>query len=405
MTDVREFGAVGDGVYDDHAAFQKALDNNDGLVLIPDGQYKIGVTLKVSSNTEIKALRNAYIFFADGAGKTNQDFLLTNADHVNGNENILVQGGIWDGNNPGNPRGPDAPDSYTGVLMNFIHVKSLTVRKLTVRDAESYFIRIGEAYDFVVWDVRFESPNMRPNQDGVHLGGHCEKGYIVDLTGVGEATNDDLVALNADDALQRAQNLDLKCGPIQHIHISRIKAESCHSFVRLLSVRSRISDIKVKDIEGGCRCMAVNMDGCRECRVKLFDPADPQYAHGVGDIKSVHIQNMRVHKTSAEDQTPLINFRSNVHNFRIEGFERNTQLDQSPDAPTISFRECGKTQMTLSGLQDKHALAMELSSGAQGIDDGSSFQLDLPEGAEMKLLFGGFEALRVDRGLVGQNPE
>lgn len=405
MTDVREFGAVGDGVHDDHAAFQKALDNNDGLVLIPDGQYKIGVTLKVPSNTEIKALRNAHIFFADGAGKTNQDFLLTNADHLNGNENILVQGGIWDGNNPANPRGLDAPDSYTGVLMNFIHVKSLTVRKLTVRDAESYFIRIGEAYDFVVNDIRFESPHMRPNQDGVHLGGYCEKGFIFDLTGVGEATNDDLVALNADDALQRAQNLDLKCGPIQHIRISRIKAESCHSFVRLLSVRSRIRDVQVNDVEGGCRCMAVNMDGCRECRVKLFDPTDPQYAHGVGDIKSVHIRNMRVHKTSTEDQTPLINFRSNVSNFRIEGFQRNLQLDQSSDAPTISFKECGNTHMTLQGVHAEVGKEMVRLDGGQVKNESRTLYVDLPEGAEMRLPEGGFEALRVDRGLVGQNPE
>lgn len=396
MTNIREYGALGDGRHDDHAAIQAVLDNNDGLVFIPEGEYRISGTLRVSSNTEIKALRNAHIFLADGAGKTNHDFLLTNADHVNGNTNILVQGGIWDGNNPGNPRGADAPDSYTGVLFNFINVKKLTIRHLTVRDAESYFIRIGEAYDFVVWDVRFESPNIRPNQDGVHLGGHCEKGYIVDLIGVGEATNDDLVALNADDALQRAQNLDLKCGPIKNIRIDRIKAESCHSFVRLLSVRSRISDIQVKNVEGGCRCMAVNMDGCRECRVKLFDPADPQYAHGVGDIRSIRLKDFHVHKTIPTETTPLINFRSNVHNFKIERFGRNQALDRCSDAPTLSFRDCGKTHLDLTGLNAADDRILSLSGGIQIKADHHNYQLTLPERAEMKLFSGRIETLLVE---------
>ena len=248
MTDIRDFGAAGDGIQDDYSAIQAALDNNDGLVLIPDGQYKVGSTLRIPSNTSIKATRKAHLFFTAGAGKTNQNFLLTNKNHEIGNENILVQGGIWDGNNPGNPRGPDAPDSYTGALMNFINVSGLTIKKLTVRDAEAYFIRLGEVSRFAVEKIRFESLHLRLNQDGVHLGGWCDTGTINDLVGVGEATNDDLVALNADDALNRAQNLDLKCGPIRNITVKNISAESCHSFVRLLSVHSNLSRVTVKDV-------------------------------------------------------------------------------------------------------------------------------------------------------------
>jgi len=42
---VRDFGAVGDGVADDTQAIQKALDATSGLVMIPPGRYRVAETL------------------------------------------------------------------------------------------------------------------------------------------------------------------------------------------------------------------------------------------------------------------------------------------------------------------------------------------------------------------------
>ncbi len=44
---IRDFGAVGDGFHDDHAPIQSALNENGGLVMIPEGTYKIGGTLRI----------------------------------------------------------------------------------------------------------------------------------------------------------------------------------------------------------------------------------------------------------------------------------------------------------------------------------------------------------------------
>src|SRR5437763_261383 len=49
---VRDFGAKGDGVSDDTAAIQKALDAG-GVVRIPTGDYRITSTLTVGSDTTI----------------------------------------------------------------------------------------------------------------------------------------------------------------------------------------------------------------------------------------------------------------------------------------------------------------------------------------------------------------
>lgn len=348
---VRDFGACGDGISDDSGAIQRALDAGQELVVIPYGIYKIGQTLRLHSNTHLKIHPSAQLFLADGAGLNAHSFLLANYDPEHGNENIHVEGGIWDGKNQVNPRGPNAPDSYTGVLMNFIKVSNLTLRHLTVRDAESYFIRLGEARDFTVEHIRFEAPHLRPNQNGVHLGGCCQDGLIRHLTAVGEGTtNDDLVALVADDALFRAQNLGLKCGQIRRVCVEGFRADSCHSFVRLLSVHSPIEDISIEDIQGGCRHCAFNLDACRECRVPLFEPEDPQFQNGAGDIKHVRIQDVNVYKASDNKTVPLIDLRTNVHELSIQDFTRDWKRDTQPDAPTLTLSDIRASRVVLNGI-------------------------------------------------------
>ncbi|MBD3391998.1 MAG: hypothetical protein GF418_07990, partial [Chitinivibrionales bacterium] len=294
---VRDFGANGDGISDDWNALQQALDSGTEAVWIPEGSYKVGSTLRVPSNRKLYAHENARVFLADGAGADQSCFVIANADPVAGDANILIQGGIWDGNNAGNPRGEDHPFAYTGGLMDFSNVKGLTLRALTLQDPEAYYIRIGETRGFVVEHLSFRATRVRPNQDGVHLGGFCEDGIIRHLDARGDrVTGDDLVALNADDNNTRAQNLGLKCGPIRRITIEDISAESCHSFVRFLSVWSPIEEISLSKVRGGCRYCAVNMDAYRGCLKPLASDPARLYPHGVGHIENVTCRDLRVYK-------------------------------------------------------------------------------------------------------------
>ena len=403
---VKDFGACGDGGRDDSAAIQQALDAGQELVVIPYGTYKIGQTLRVNTNTHLKVHPLARLFLAEGAGVDESSFLLTNSNQEFGDVNIRIEGGIWDGNNPGNPRGPDAPNSYTGVVLNFMNVTGLSLRHLTVRDAESYFIRLGEVEDFEVEHIRFEAPHLRPNQDGVHVGGFCQSGVIRHLTAVGvHTTNDDMVALVADDALNRAQNLGLKCGPIQGIYVGNLKADSCHSFVRLLSVSSPINGVTIEDIRGGCRHCVLNLDAARECRVPLFDPDDPKYQNGVGEITQVTAHRLDVYKTSATDKSPLLDLRTNIHDFTITEFTRNTDLDVNPAVATMTISDIQPRDVLLEGVSDEQLKQLRQASTLNAEDvqqlasvyDEATFrgEFDMALNSVFQLPQGGFGQLYV----------
>jgi hypothetical protein len=363
---VRALDARGDGISDDSAAIQSALDLaatsasapsrfHEHLVVVPVGTYKIGTTLRISSNTRLLLHPQARIVLADGAGVNQDVFLITNKHHDTGDTNIQIEGGIWDGNNPGNPRGPDAPDSYTGVALNFRNVDGLHVSSLRVCEAESYNIRISEIRNFVFQDIRFEARFIRRNQDGIHLCGGCSDGLIQRIrTGGMKATNDDLIAFVADDAMQRAQNLGGTCGPITRIRVDDVTSDDCHSFVRLGSVWSTISDVSISNIRGGFRCNAVNADALRFCAVPVFNRHDPQFASGVGLLENITLTDFEVYCTEGKDAVLLLETR--MKNFQIRNFRRDIARDLfTPASPTVRMRNVISDTIVLEGLEEADA--------------------------------------------------
>lgn len=346
---IKQFGAAGNGLQDDSVAFQQALDSGSPVVIVPPGSYKISETLKIGSNTKIIASKDAVIFLADDACTTVNDFLLTNKDTKNGNVNIAIEGGVWNGNNKGNPRNPDIFDheGSTGVMFNFVNIKGLTLTGMKLCDPESYFVRIGEVDDFTIKGIEFEAVHLRPNQDGIHLGGYCSNGTIEDLTSsMYGSTNDDMIALNADDEVNRLVNLGMKRGPITNINVRNIHADDCHTFVRLLSVYSKIADVLIENVSGGCRVSGLNMDAARYCRTPLFKEEDEPM--GVGDVENVTIRNMRVYK-SIDSKSPLILIETNLNNFKIENFVREREKEPTNTIPTVSAGKMKPVCLTVNG--------------------------------------------------------
>lgn len=340
--DVRDYGAIGDGITDDTAAIQRALDGGDCIVTIPPGTYTVSAALKVEFATTIKAAPDAVIRLADGAGTHAGVFLLTNADPIGGNAHIRVYGGIWDGNCAANPRGEDGDmDGYTGTAINFINVTDLAVRSITVRNPEAFSIRLGGVEDFSVEDISFDHRIIRPNQDGVHVGGFCRRGVIRNLRALTPGTtNDDMVALNADDDVERVLNLGMRRGPISDITVEGLHAEDAYTFVRLLSVTELIENITIADIRGGCRFYAINMNNWR-------------FPVGVGNIRNVRIRNLSVHKTDGSElapsspECPLIGIRLAVADLRIENVRR--EPDDDLPAPTLRIDNGRENAIHLDG--------------------------------------------------------
>lgn len=289
-----DFSAVGGGQTDAAPALQRALDRR-GEIRVPPGTYRLGATLKLHSDTDLIAEPGAVFVLADGVGRHCRDFMLTNANPGNGNRNISVRGGVWQANNAGNPRGIDfEPFSYTGAALNFVNTRGLTLSGLTVQNPEAFFILLGEVRDFLVEDIDLDAGLLRPNQDGVHLGGYCEHGIIRRIRATGPGVpNDDMVALNADDNVERQLNLGMRRGPIRDITIEDIEAEDAYTFVRLLSVDQPIEDIRIRRLRGGCRVHGINLNNWA-------------FPKGVGAIRRVLLEDIDLAKTAYSAQTPAL---------------------------------------------------------------------------------------------------
>lgn len=353
-------GVRGNGVSDDAPAIQRLLDAETPVIYFPAGHYLIGSTLRLPSNTRLHANRFARFQLADGAGRDVDSFLLCNADPHNGNENISVRGGIWDGNTRGNPRGEESDrNAYTGVMINFRNVRGLTLLDMRLKNSSSYHTRLSGIRDFRIERIRFEDTVQAANQDGVHIAGYCEDGIIRDITAVGEScTGDDLIALNADDALDRSETRGKLGGPIRRLRISDLQADDCHSFVRMASVWSTIEDIEINDIHGGCRVNVINADALRFCLSPLFNTDDDRYAGGAGLLRHIRVRNVQIYK-SAADKTPLFRLDERMEDFEVEGFRRILERDVAPAAPTVQIAYVPAEGIVLEGIEQPALARLE----------------------------------------------
>lgn len=290
---VLDYGAFGDGVHDDYIAFQTALDSGASIITIPQGIYLISQTLKVQSNTHIAADRNAKIIMKSVSRRKRNEFLLSNSDTLNGNENIKITGGIWDGNNtaPENAK-PDLFDKkgYSGAMLNFVNIDNLVLKDMVLSNSVTYYVRLCRVHNFIIENIDFVCDSFGENQDGLHFGGDVKHGKVKNIRALSYGqTNDDMIALNADDSTERVENLDLCRDTIEDITFENIYAENCYTIIRMLSVTAEIKNLQFKNIYGGFRCNAINADAARYCRTPLFKEDD--YPNGVGKISNICFEN------------------------------------------------------------------------------------------------------------------
>jgi hypothetical protein len=252
-------GIVGDGNQDDTGAIQALLDSRRTLVYLPapPKHYLISKTLRIYSNQTLQLDRFTVIRLKDGS----DCLMITNDDHVRGNENVALIGGVWDMHNEGQSlceyqktriwKGTYDPARYLGVLMRFNRVKRLTLRGLTLKDPVTFSTQLGNLVEFTIEDITFDHNLKRTNMDGIHVHGNSLHGRITNLKG---ATNDDLVALNADDG----GTWEMSRGAIEDVAVDGIWAKDGYTAVRLLSAGSPIRRIRLANIFGTYRYNVVS---------------------------------------------------------------------------------------------------------------------------------------------------
>jgi len=309
---------INDGFSDATEILQLLLDGG-GIIEIPQGRYRITKTLKIHSNTFIKAHSNARIYMCGNTPKFAHDYLLTNSDINGGNENIRICGGIWDGNNSGkyNTKGNIRNlGEYSGTVLNFCNVTGLVLSDMIVANSVTYNIRMAKINNFTITDIGFLSDQKAFNQDGLHFNGWCKNGYVANISALSKGqTNDDLIALNADDSMERVENIGMFRGDIENIIFENLFAEDCHTIIRMLSFDHDIRNITIKNVFGGYRCYALNADAARYCATPLFKDAD--FPHGVGRMENISIDRFTCYTNS---ENPAIMLETLSDNISISNF-------------------------------------------------------------------------------------
>ena len=359
---VKAFGAWGDNLHDDYEAIQQALDSGAEEIIIPQGIYCISGTLRVGSNTHICASQGAKLVMKSQARRHRNEFLLTNADTEGGNVNIRITGGIWDGNNQAEQnKKPDdlfEPDGYSGVVLNFAHVNGLVLEHMVIANPATYYVRMSWLEHFVIEDISFLSDRLGWNQDGLHFGGNVRHGCVRDVRALSYGqTNDDMIALNADDSIERIENRDICRAGIEDISFENIFAENCHCIIRMCSITAPIRNIRFKNVYGGYRHYAINGDAARYCRTPLFK--EEEYPEGVGCIEHVDIENFQCYPV----KTPLASWEGTkgncsiglmleekIEDFHISGF-RFWQAEEGEACIAMQMRHVPGARIVADGRE------------------------------------------------------
>jgi hypothetical protein len=141
-----DFGARGDGITDDRAAIQAAIDHCGGTLFIPRlaGDYMLSDVLQLPSNITLIGIGNPCLKLLpnrpfrtqlEPPTTPNYNAAITNADHVNGNHHIRLIGLKLDGN-LGNPANPNQIVEQGGRGANLLVVLLNQVSFFEIADCE-----------------------------------------------------------------------------------------------------------------------------------------------------------------------------------------------------------------------------------------------------------------------------
>jgi polygalacturonase len=275
---------IGDGVVDDTKAIQALLDTRAKTVYLPEPRvcYLISKALVIHSDQTLKLDPNTVISLADNA----MDYLLINSDRENGNRNICIIGGIWDGNNlhqtcpyHQGDRSEGGLKKYMGNVIFLMNVENLYLEGLTIKDPETFGVHLAKVRKFTVKDIVFDYNLELVNEDGIHIKGPSSEGFIRNIKG---NTNDDMVALNADDQPM----FEPSRGPITDICIDGLYAENGYTAVRLLSGGSPVKRVHISNIYGSFRTNVISLTHHR------VHPDEPRLFEDIS-INNIYVARQR----------------------------------------------------------------------------------------------------------------
>lgn len=168
---------------------QKELDSGATLLRIPPGVHVLKQPLLLRSHLRLVAAAGARIVVSEVLGMGAPTL-----------QEISISGGTWKGS------------------FRFHGVRGLRLSQLTIEGT----IRVSRVDGFSMRHVRVEAP--AGEMDAMVLGASTRHGSVADVRGHAERA---LVALETEKAFGKAHVYDVSSGPISHIELRGVVAESC----------------------------------------------------------------------------------------------------------------------------------------------------------------------------------
>ncbi len=355
---VRQFGAVGDGVHDDTAAIQAAILHcpADGRVLIPAGRYHV-LPLMLKSHVRIELRRGATLLLETDRSK----FPILPGMILSTDETDDLNLGSWEGN----PldmyaafiSGMDVEDVVLygeGVLdgqgdksdwwqnckvrrgawrprMLFLnHCRNVTVQGVTFQNSPSWNLQPYFSENLRFLNIRINAPANSPNTDGFDPES-CD-GIL--LAGAHFSLGDDCIALKSG-KLYMGQRYKTPC---QHIEISHCLMENGHGGMTCGSeMAGGIAHVRLHD------CLMRNTD--RGLRVKTRRGRGQQ-----GVIDDIVFENVRMEHVGTPYVVNCMYFCDpDGKSEYVQSREKQPVDERTPRIGTVAFRHVTATDVTCAG--------------------------------------------------------
>lgn len=324
------------------SAIQQAL--NTGKTLFIDDVFLTSGN-KVPSGTHIVFIGKGLLKLTDGANRpvlqnTNWKKSTWGGSKWGLDSNITIEGLNIDGNQANQVHhlttGEYAGEYVSGVRL--FGITNLTLTRSKIRHARTFAVWLAAIDGGVVDKMFFDQyvAGTPDNQDGLHINGPARNVFIRDLSG---RTNDDLLALNADDGPLGA---NVPAGDITDIVVDGVAGIDALNGIRMLSATSKIDRIEIANIIGSYRDPAINLSAYGRgvgnfgtididkvnvvCKNGLHGPGSDYYGVIVLDDKIDGVNISNVTRTNAEDDRPLVDVRpgANIGVLTIDGVTQRT---------------------------------------------------------------------------------
>lgn len=258
------YGALAAVGFDNSAMINKALAGNF-WVRIGGGTREIGAALRVPSDRTLEWAPDCELKLQDGAS----DYLVTNDDLVNGNENIRLigHGATINGNKPGvQTRDYTAPAddraSYWGFGFWLSRVTNLVVDGFYILETEAWGVAYWDVTNAYFGNLRFwQTTEVGQNGDGV-----TGVGSDLLIENISGYTNDDMVFVGNGGGTLQGNDMGMPdLAEVRNITVRNVRPEARDGIATLRALRisgrspdggttsGRIFSVRVERVRGKTR--------------------------------------------------------------------------------------------------------------------------------------------------------